>query len=136
MLLEQYWRARGGRLYLEVPIGGPGGSGEWLPGCTVRRIDAVRFSSRSRPDAIGKHAESKIAFDADLQALAAELIEVKASLNRAAIGQAIAGGHIFRRQYAVTPSRTIILCRTSDSGLGWVCQQEDIGVEVIAQTPS
>ena len=132
VLLEQYWTKHGGRLYLEVPIGGCGSPGGWLPGCTVRRLDGVRVLSSSTPESISRYAAAKAAFATDLQAVPAELLEVKLALNRTAIGQAIAGRHMFRRQYGVTPSSTKILCRVSDSALEWVCGEEEVQVEVVA----
>jgi hypothetical protein len=57
---------------------------------------------------------------------------VKLSLNRTAIGQAIAGRRMFQRQYGVSPKRTTVLCRVSDSALAWVCEQENIEVESLA----
>jgi hypothetical protein len=137
ILLEQYWRTRGGRLYVEVPIGGPGGLGAWPVGCTTRRLDGVRLlSGSSAPLAVTRYAEGAKAFVTDLQNLAAEIIEVKLSLNRTAIGQAIAGRRMFQRQYGAAPNRTIVLCRIADSALAWVCALENIDVEVCAQARS
>jgi hypothetical protein len=86
--------------------------------------------SSSEPESVARHAASAIAFTADLQTVPAELIEAKPSLNRTAIGQAIAGRLMFQRQYGVIPKRTVILCRASDSALTWVCEQENIDVEM------
>jgi hypothetical protein len=56
-----------------------------------------------------------------------EVIEVKASLNRTAIGQAIAGVDMFERQYG-RPAQGVILCGNGDSALEWVCQRRSIRV--------
>jgi len=130
-LLEQYWRQQGGRLYVEVPIGGPGGSGQWPDACIVRRLDGVLFQVCEEPEAIFWFGAAKAEFELDLRSLPAELIEVKPALNRGAIGQAVAGRHMFRRQYGLKPGRTTILCRTTDSALEWVCGEEGIRVEVL-----
>lgn len=44
-LLYAYWLGVGGRIYLEVPIGGSGGPGNWPSGSKTRRIDGVRLES-------------------------------------------------------------------------------------------
>ena len=82
---------------------------------------------------VGRYASNRKDFAADLENTHAELLEVKLSLNRGAIGQAIAGRHMFQRQYGVAPGCTTILCRFSDSALAWVCEQEKIRVEVVNQ---
>ena len=38
LLIYRYWQEHEGRLFLEVPIGGPSGSGNWEEGCTTRRL--------------------------------------------------------------------------------------------------
>ena len=134
-LLEQYWRQRGGRLYVEVPIGGAGGAGQWPEACTIRRLDGVLFQVGAERAGIFWYGEVKTDFEIDLRSLAAELIEVKPALNRGAIGQAVAGRHMFKRQYGVKPGRTTILCRTTDSALEWVCGEEGIRVEVLRDPP-
>jgi len=133
-LLEQYSRTHAGRLYVEVPIGGPGGSGQWPGGCTIRRLDGVLFLTSEAASIHRYHAAAPI-FEADLRRFSPELIEVKASLNRTAIGQAIAGRRMFERQYGVVPRRTVILCRTSDAALAWVCEQEGIEVTSVGSNP-
>lgn len=129
-MLEGYWRRRGGVLYREVAIGGPGGKGEWPDGCTVRRIDGVLIDSGlSRLDRFSRRTAEF--FDCEIRAGASELIEVKPALNRTAIGQAIAARHMFQRQYGVAPGRVVVLCESSDSALEWVCLQENVDVERI-----
>jgi hypothetical protein len=43
-LLSRYFSSAGGDLYLEVPIGGPGGEGKSPPGSATRRLNGVRLS--------------------------------------------------------------------------------------------
>lgn len=125
-LLLSYWRRVGGRLYVEVPIGGPGGPGKWPPGCTRRRLDGVRLTDVQDP-AIVRFSTGE--FRQRIRRANAELIEVKSSLNRLVIGQIIAGRDMFGREYDWAPQRSVVLCAESDTALEWVCQQHDIVVE-------
>ena len=117
-------------MYLEVPIGGPGGDGDWPAGCTVRRLDAVRILSSSEPDIAVRLSSARDAFVKDLARFPAELLEVKRSLNRTAIGQVVAGRRMFERQYGARPTVAVV-CAASDSALEWVCSEEAIAVHVV-----
>ena len=128
-LLKQYISSKKGAVYLEVPIGGPGGVGKWPPGCTTRRLDAVRLYGRSVPVGVYQFRSNKEAFLQQIHRLRVELVEVKTGLDRYVIGQAIAGRHMFRRHYKVKPARVVILCRYGDTALEWVCKRENIFVE-------
>jgi hypothetical protein len=66
-----------------------------------------------------------------VQSEAVELVEVKNSLNRAVIGQVIAGRHMYTRQYGGTVVRAVVVCKQSDSALEWVCGREGIAIEVV-----
>ena len=127
-LLLAYWRLVGGRIYAEVPIGGPGRRGNWPAGCTIRRIDGVRFPSAGGQSGIwcfGRHSSE---FDEELAGgVPIEIIEVKPRLNRTAIGQAIAGIDMFERQYGWA-GRGVIVCGGGDSALEWVCEKRSITV--------
>lgn len=129
-LLRRYIRSVRGDLYLEVPIGGPGGAGNWPAGCSTRRLDGVRLSAHSRAPRVHWFAPNKQDFLQQIHRTRVELIEVKAWLNRYVIGQAIAGRRMFERQYKVRPSRVVILCRRGrgDGALEWVCKRERIVV--------
>ena len=84
-LLDQVLANLLGRLYLEVPIGGPGGPGAWPRGCTTRRLDGVRLSTNfGELASITSYTGTGCGtiFAAELQNRDAELIEVKVSLNR------------------------------------------------------
>lgn len=134
-LLQGYLKCCGGTLHLEVPIGGPGGPGKWPPDCTTRRIDAVRVGfGPGKAVRFGRATSS--AFVAGLADAHVELIEVKGSLNRTAIGQAVAARHMFTRQYGKAPDRVLILCLDSDSALEWVCAQKSVDVEVLRAVAS
>ena len=129
-MLQAYAPKSGGITFVEVPIGGPGGTGDWLPGCTTRRLDGVRVgNSRNARTVVRWNGSMKDKF---LQAIAkglVELIEVKPSLNRSAIGQMVAGRAMFGRQYRVKIDRSVIVCAQADPALMWVCGQEGIALE-------
>lgn len=128
-LLFAYWRRVGGRIYAEVPLGGPGGPGKWPSGCTRRRLDGVRFVGASDP-AIVRYSAGEFrqwVSDADT-----ELIEVKRWLNRLVIGQIIAGRDMFGREYGTDARRSVIICAESDTALEWVCQRHEIFVQIQA----
>jgi hypothetical protein len=130
-LLHKYISSVGGDLYLEVPIGGPGGDGKWPTGCTTRRLNGVRLSGRLTNGSVFRFRGSKQAFVERIHHGAVELIEVKTWLGRYVIGQAIAGRHMFERQYKVCPRRVVILCAHGDTALEWVCKRENILVKRI-----
>jgi hypothetical protein len=74
-------------------------------------------------------------FRARVGSLAVELIEAKPSLNRAAIGQVVAGRDMFRRQYGVAAQCSVIVCGSTDGALEWACRLQDIKVEVVGVNP-
>ena len=129
-LLRSYWRQASGRLYVEVPIGAASGPGSWPTQSTRRRLDAVRFPDASDP-AIVRFSAAE--FQERVGLLRVELIEAKPSLNRAAIGQVIAGRDMFRRNYGVSVHRSVVICGAGDGALEWVCSEHDIEVEVIGR---
>jgi hypothetical protein len=128
-LLQRYWQRVGGRVYVEVPIGGSDGPKEWAGGSSRRRLDGVRLPGAADPAIVRFSSE---AFHQRVQSEPVELIEVKRSLNRPVIGQVIAGRHIYTRQYGGTVVRSVVVCGQSDSALKSVCQGQDIVVEVVA----
>jgi hypothetical protein len=130
IILQKYWSKVGEQLYVEVPIGGPGGNGDWPPDCAIRRIDGVRLSNCSNKNGIYNFKESKDNFLNLINECSVELIEVKQKLNRLVIGQVIAGVDMFERQYKVKPHRLVILCAKGDSALEWVCEKRGISVEI------
>jgi len=105
-LLRSYWQRVGGRLYVEVPIGGPGGPGQWPLGCTRRRLDGVRLSRVEDP-AIVRFSTRE--FGERVRSADAELIEVKRCLNRPVIDQIIAGRDMFGREYDGGAQRSVIV---------------------------
>ena len=135
-LLNKYWETTGGRLYVEIPIGGQGGEPPWLEGTRRRRIDGVlfpdlppnptfpsRFDPQSFPDDLKKSDHEKI-----------EIIEVKRHLDRIVIGQVLVAQDMFERQYGVRPTKLIIVCEAADPGQEWVCRQRGIEVKVVSRS--
>jgi len=129
-ILYKYWSRVGEQLYAEVPIGGPGGNGNWPPECGIRRIDGVRLAGCSNAKEIYHFRGAKDNFMRLIHECSVELIEVKQKLNRLVIGQIIAGVDMFERQYKVKPDRLVILCAKGDSALEWVCEKRGISVEI------
>jgi len=58
-----------------------------------------------------------------------EIIEVKSSLNRPVIGQALAGIDMFEREYGVK-GKPVVVCGKNDTALEWVCQKRNIRVVI------
>jgi hypothetical protein len=134
-MLEKYWRSRGGTLFLEVPIGGPGGSDAWSDACNVRRIDGVLLPAAARELSVHRFSRRTSELFRESIRPSLELIEVKAVLNRTAIGQAIIARRMFTQQYGVSAKRVTVLCESGDSALEWACKEENIHVEIIYDTP-
>jgi hypothetical protein len=122
-LLHCYWEQVRGCVYVEVPIGGLGGAGNWPPGCTIRRIDAVRLpAAEGEPAILAFRANAKKFADELARIDVPEIIEIKSVLNRTAIGQALAGADMFERQYGKA-GRPVIVCGAGDTALQWVCEE-------------
>ena len=131
-LLRAYWLQVGGRLYLEVPIGGPGGPGDWPPGSKIRRIDCVRVGrADAQREGIVRFSDCREEFGKVIGHGPVELIEAKKKLNRLVIGQVIAGADMFKRQYRLDQFDTVIVCEEGDPALEWVCHQRGILVRII-----
>ena len=60
-----------------------------------------------------------------------EVIEVKSSLNRPVIGQAIAGRDLFERDYEPRTIEPVVVCGSGDPALEWVCRRNGIRVEIV-----
>lgn len=130
-LLHAYWSQAGGRLYLEVQIGGPGGPGRWPSGSKIRRIDGVliRGIADVPSDAL-PYAQHSQEFYELVEGRTVELIEVKKALGRYVIGQALAGLAMFERQYQADSVEPVILCAEGDPALQWFCDTRGIRVEI------
>lgn len=127
-ILHEYWQRVGGRIYVEVPIGSPNGKGGWASDSKTRWIDGVRLPAGDKKSGIFFFTGNQPRFTDELKECgSADIIEVKASLNRNVIGQVLVGIDMFERQYEVT-SRPIIVCGSSDYALEWVCCERSIQV--------
>jgi len=112
-------------------IGGPGGAGKWPSGCTTRRIDGVRLEVNDREPGIFFFTGNQKHFRDELKlSQTVEIIEVKSSLNRPVIGQALAGIDMFEREYDVK-GIPVVVCGKNDSALEWVCQKRNIRVVIV-----
>ncbi len=76
-LLEKYWKCPlegNGRIYVEVPIAGPGGYELWRTASTCRRIDGVWIKESKYSSSIVKYSEFRHDLKKDLEKGYAELI--------------------------------------------------------------
>jgi len=118
-----------GRVYVEVPIGGPERYG---PGAKTRYIDAVRLPG-VRPGGIRYHHGAQL--EDDLRGEAVEVIEVKRSLNRTVIGQLVVADDLARVEWPEHESlRLLALCTVGDPALEWICEERGIDVVVVPRT--
>ncbi|HLY63321.1 MAG TPA: hypothetical protein VKV95_21465 [Terriglobia bacterium] len=123
-LLKSYWRhwprQVRGVLFTEVSIG------KRSHGKIPRRIDGVRISL-SAPR-IEKFRAHHTEFREVVVGKTIESIEVKKSLYRSVIGQAIVGKHLLEIEYGVAAAVPIVICGSGDQLLEQVCAR--LGVKV------
>lgn len=129
-LLDSYWEEVGGIIVPEVHIGDTGPS-TWPDESRSRQIDGVRFTSEYRDEintqtAFGQSQLQDIVSDRHV-----EVIEVKQTLGRPVIGQAIAARDMFRRDYDPRTVEPVVVCGRGDPALEWVCRQNGIRVEIV-----
>lgn len=127
-LLRQYLAQVGGLIYGEVPIGKIPNRHFWSEKCTVRRIDGVRIPLDIKSEEILHFQTHQTQFLEQIRNCVPELIEVKRSLNRLVLGQALAAEDLFPVQYGVPKVQIVIICRKTDSAMEWVCQKRNIKV--------
>ncbi len=130
-LLHSYWEKVGGKLYLEVPIGGLSAPHIWSKNSEIRRIDGVLFPSKTQDSGIFSFNKNKEQFLNDVSGAShIQLIEVKKKINRLVVGQALVGKVMFEKQYdkSVQP---VVLCNILDSAMKWSCEQLGVAVEII-----
>jgi len=129
-LLASYWDDVGGVIVPEVHIGRTGPS-DWPSGCSKRMIDGLRFRSEYRDEITVQGAFSQSQLRDIVKDRHVEVIEVKSSLNRPVIGQAIAGRDMFERDYGPQTVEPVVVCGSGDSALEWVCRRNGIRVEIV-----
>lgn len=129
-LLAAYWNRVGGTIVTEVETGGSG-PGRWPSGSGRRRIDGVRFLDRGRDEILSPSAFSAEQLCRIFRDRHVEVIEIKRSLNRPVIGQAVAGRDLFERDYAPRTVEPVVLCGSNDPALAWSCRNNGIRVEIV-----
>jgi len=129
-LLEGYWKDVGGIIVPEVHIGGTGPS-DWPSGSSSRRIDGLRFTSEYRDEITTPTAFSQTQLRDIVKDRHVEVIEVKNSLGRPVIGQAIAGRDMFERDYEPRTIEPVVVVGSGDPALEWVCRRNGIRVEIV-----
>lgn len=132
-LLTGYWNDAGGVIVTEVHIGGTGPS-NWPSGAGSRRLDGLRFRSEYRDEINTLTAFSQAQLQEIVRDRHVEVIEVKQSLNRPVIGQAIAGRDMFERDYEPRTVEPVVVCGSGDPALEWVCRRNGIRVEIVEPT--
>ncbi len=129
-LLKQYHVEKGGRLYIEVSIGGK--APELWEGVASRRwIDGVRLAHEDNAWLARERTDFLELLGADVP----ELIEIKTTLNRGVIGQILVAEEMFKAQFKVREVKLIILCEKGDVALEWFCRQKRIEVWKPKQLP-
>lgn len=129
-LLTGYWKDVGGIVVPEVHIGDTGPT-EWPADSRSRQIDGVRFSSEYRDEINSPTAFSQAQLQDIVSDRHVEVIEVKQSLGRPVIGQAIAAREMFKRDYDPRTIEPVVVCGRGDPALEWVCRQNSIRVEIV-----
>jgi hypothetical protein len=129
-LLLGYWKQVRGTIITEVETGSSGPSA-WPSGSGRRKIDGLRFSSEYRDEINSQTAFSQAQLRDIVQDRHVETIEVKQSLGRPVIGQAIAGRDLFERDYNPNTAEAVVICERGDPALEWVCRQNRVRVEMI-----
>lgn len=130
-LLFAHWRATGGVVITEVPVGSPK-KPFWPEGSIVRRIDGVRILHP--PGAVEGIKAFQTVGEERLQEWVkgrrVEVIEVKARLNRLAIGQAIVGVDMFLMEYPAAVAHAVVVAEIGDPALELICRNRGIEVRV------
>lgn len=126
-LLEKYWNENKGVIFAEVPVGLSSGRGNWPKGTKVRRIDGIRLKKLPGiPNGIYRATGDFAGFLKNIGQI--EVIEIKKTLNRLVIGQAIVGTDMIQREYGDIDIQPVIICSQSDPGMEWVCEKRGIKV--------
>jgi hypothetical protein len=110
---------------------GETGPSDWPEGSSKRMIDGFRFRSEYRDGITVQAAFSQSQLRDIVKDRHVEVIEVKSSLNRPVIGQAIAGRDMFERNYEPRTVEPVVVCGSGDPALEWVCRQNGIRVEIV-----
>lgn len=115
-------RDAGGRVYVEVSIGGGPGSATWF-------IDAVRIPGTAELD-IRYYGDQPRGFERDVAGTSVEVIEVKQSLNRGVVGQLIVARDLIRRLWREVRVRRCLAVVVRDDALIRELGAENYDIEV------
>lgn len=131
-LLLEYWRAFGGLVFTEVPVGRDGPK-DWPEGAKPRRIDGVRIvspKSEEAPSDIVAFSKGRDAkrFERVVAGAEVEVLEVKRALDRVVLGQVIIGADLLEIEYASTKVDQVVICEAGDPALEMVCERRGIKV--------
>lgn len=132
-LLASYWDRVGGIVVPEVHVGATG-PGNWPSGSSRRQLDGLRFPSEYRDEITTPTAFSQSQLRDIVGDRHVEVIEVKQSLGRPVIGQAIAGRDMFERDYDPKTIEPVVVVGSGDPALEWVCRRNGIRVEIVEPT--
>lgn len=130
-LLLGYWETVGGAIFSEVLVG-KGGTKQWPAGAKPRRIDGVRIISPppdTEPPGITVFRKSNAReFERFVTGADVEVIEVKRSLDRVVLGQAIIGADLLEMEYEPHDVTQVVVCADIDPVLEAVCERRGIRV--------
>ncbi len=130
-LLLGYWKMVGGAIFTEVLVG-KGGTKQWPAGAKPRRIDGVRIVSHPaemRPASITVFRRNNAGeFERLVTGADVEVIEVKRSLDRVVLGQAIIGADLLEMEYEPHVVTQVVVCEDTDPVLEAVCERRGIRV--------
>lgn len=129
-LLVGYWQQVRGTIVTEVETGASGPA-NWPSDSGRRQIDGLRFNSEYRDEINSQTSFSQAQLREIVHDRHVEVIEVKQSLNRPVIGQAIAGRDMFERDYGPRTTEPVVVCGENDPALEWVCRRNGIRVEIV-----
>lgn len=132
-LLAAYHAEVGGRLYTEAAVPWSDGHYDgWPPGYHPLSVDGVRpFGPEYKDeDAIWQFMTHRSEFLELAEGAKLELIEVKPTLNRGVIGQAVVGRDMIAKEYRPEEVRLVVVCGRVNSALEPFCDERDIEVRV------
>ena len=129
-LCRQYHQKNGGRMYTEVPVPWSKAHGDWPAGYHPLSIDAIRLLSPEYDDKVTQFMRNRGQLLERVEGSIIEVIEVKPSLNRSVIGQAIIGSEMVAKDYRPSEIQRVVVCEKVNPALEPYCQNHDIRIEV------
>jgi len=128
--LLAYWEEKGGRLYLEVPVGHHSANVGFPEGSRIRHIDAVRVVRKGgrKHEIIPPSKRNRDVLMEAFDGVEVEVIEAKKRLNRFSFGQAVAGADMLEKQYKPWIVTPVIVYEIGDPAMEWVCRKHGIQI--------